>query len=302
MYLNNSLYAPTYLTLQRQLQENPPPFRLKSQATRPSGKGKQHDAEFDRELAWVQQSLSGTKDKASQHTEEDAEEDDDGECEDGIECGCCFSTYEFDKMIQCPDAHLFCKSCMRSYAKNLLGQHDINIKCMDQSGCKLVFADSELKRFLSEKLLELYERIKQTKEIEAAGLEGLEECPFCEYKVVIDNPDEKLFQCEREECGALSCRACKKLDHLPKSCKEADEDRGLDARHKVEEAMTEALMRNCPKCKKAFIKEDGCNKMRCPTCGTLICYACRQVITGYDHFDHVCLNGFSIVSFLIGLN
>jgi TRIAD3 protein (E3 ubiquitin-protein ligase RNF216) len=35
----------------------------------------------------------------------------------------------------------------------------------------------------------------------------------------------------------------------------------------------------------AFIKEHGCNKMTCPHCKTLVCYVCRQVIKGYDHFN-----------------
>jgi len=49
--------------------------------------------------------------------------------------------------------------------------------------------------------------------------------------------------------------------------------------------MTRALMRNCPKCQKAFVKEHGCNKMSCPDCHTLSCYICRNIISGYDHFD-----------------
>ena len=28
-----------------------------------------------------------------------------------------------------------------------------------------------------------------------------------------------------------------------------------------------------------------CNKIVCPHCSTTSCYICRQVITGYDHFD-----------------
>lgn len=111
---------------------------------------------------------------------------------------------------------------------------------------------------------------------------------------------------------------------------EAEEDKHLDGQHAVEEAMSTsshitlrrsflifvarhkaaALMRNCPKCKKAFIKEGGvripavltnapritnihtifanqCNKMTCPYCGTHSCYTCRKQITGYDHFDLV---------------
>ncbi|EPQ53809.1 hypothetical protein GLOTRDRAFT_78895 [Gloeophyllum trabeum ATCC 11539] len=203
-----------------------------------------------------------------------------------IDCGCCFTPYPFNKLIQCPEAHLFCTDCMTNYVSNLLGMQDPNIKCMDQSGCKEHFTEGELRRFMSPKLLELYEKVRMRREIESAQLEGLEECPYCEYKVVIESAEEKLFRCENKECGAVTCRFCKKDDHLPKSCKEVEDDKKIDARHAVEEAMTKALMRNCPKCQKAFIKEYGCNKMTCPYCRTLSCYICRQIITGYEHFAH----------------
>ena len=38
----------------------------------------------------------------------------------------------------------------------------------------------------------------------------------------------------------------------------------------VEEAISQAKIRYCPKCKKAFLKESGCNKMTCG-CGTKSC-------------------------------
>lgn len=117
-------------------------------------------------------------------------------------------------MVQCPDAHLFCVSCMTSYVENKLGRHDPKINCVDQNGCKLAFSDSELERFLPSKLINLYYRVKQAKDIEEAEIDGLEECPFCEYKVVIENREEKLFRCERDDCGAVSCRTCKKLVSL----------------------------------------------------------------------------------------
>lgn len=99
---------------------------------------------------------------------------------------------------------------MISYSENLLGAHDPKIVCMDQTGCKLLFPYSELQRFLPPKLLELYERVKQRKDIEMAGLENLEECPHCEFKIVIDNPDERLFRCQNADCEAVTCRKCKK--------------------------------------------------------------------------------------------
>ena len=115
------------------------------------------------------------------------------------------------KMVQCPETHLFCSECMTTYASTLLGSHDPNIVCMDQSGCKAAIPASELHRFLPQKLIDLWERVKQRKEVELAGLEGLEECPFCDWSCVIENPDEKLFRCENIDiCGEVSCRSCKK--------------------------------------------------------------------------------------------
>jgi TRIAD3 protein (E3 ubiquitin-protein ligase RNF216) len=113
-------------------------------------------------------------------------------------------------MIQCPDAHLFCTECVVTYASNLLSVHDFKIVCMDQSGCKLQFPDSQLKCSLPPTLLSLYEKVRQTKEIEAAGLDGLEGCPFCDFKIVIENPNERLFRCQNGECRAVTCRRCKK--------------------------------------------------------------------------------------------
>lgn len=113
-------------------------------------------------------------------------------------------------MIQCPDAHLFCTGCMVAYASNLLGELNFKIVCIDQSGCKLPFLESELKRFLTPTLSSLYDKVRQAKEIEMAGLDGLKECPHCEFKVVIDNPSEKLFRCQNEDCGAVTCLECKK--------------------------------------------------------------------------------------------
>lgn len=53
--------------------------------------------------------------------------------------------------------------------------------------------------------------------------------------------------------------------------------------HALAEAMSEGLIRECPKCKNRFFKMDGCNKMTC-RCKQVMCYVCRKAITGYDHF------------------
>ncbi|KAI0055178.1 hypothetical protein BV25DRAFT_284450 [Artomyces pyxidatus] len=296
--LHEGFYAPTHLFLLKEKNDIVQPYipeDIEAQLRRPSAKAKKkgkakmtvEDDDFTKERKWLLEKL---KNDAAERDAKLAEQMNEAEYEDtgdGIECGCCFSTYPFDKMIQCPDTHLFCGSCVTAYASTKLGEQNPDLPCMDASGCKMLFPDSELRRILPSKLLELYERVRQRREIEAAALEGLEECPFCEFRVVMDADADmdKLLRCQNDECGKVSCRKCKKEDHLPKSCEEVEEDKKLGGKHAIEEAMTRALMRNCPKCTKAFIKESGCNKMSCPYCRTMSCYVCRKIIAGYEHFD-----------------
>ncbi|KAK2467968.1 hypothetical protein APHAL10511_000263 [Amanita phalloides] len=320
---HNSLYAPSHMHLKDLFKRHnllpnarPPlhitgfPFFALKRPFKPQAKTIVKDTEFEKERQWIVafdeedgdlakvRARFGVTDEASKDDDDGskgkgkATDEDEDECPEGegIECNCCFTEYLFETMIQCPEAHLFCKSCVINYASNQLGIHDIRLKCMDQSGCSFLFPDFELRRVLPQKLIDLYDRLKQQKEIEEADLEGLEECPFCDYKCVmdVDMTQEKLFRCGNYDggCGAISCRECKRLDHLPKSCKEMDEERVLNQQHTVEEAMSAALMRTCPKCQKTFIKESGCNKITCYTCHTVSCYICRKIINGYDHFNN----------------
>lgn len=113
-------------------------------------------------------------------------------------------------------------------------------------------------------LLAKLEQLQQEKDIRDAGLENLEECPFCDYKAILPPIEEDFeFRCANEECEKISCRRCKAVSHIPQTCEESAKDNKLSIRHRIEEAMTKALIRNCAKCKKGFIKEYGCNKMVC---------------------------------------
>jgi TRIAD3 protein (E3 ubiquitin-protein ligase RNF216) len=113
-------------------------------------------------------------------------------------------------MVQCPETHLFCVSCMTTCASALFSEHNSHIQCIDQSGCTALIPESELRRFLPEKMVRMWESISQHAEIMEARLAGLVECPFCNYVVVIENKEERLLRCGNEECGVVSCRACKK--------------------------------------------------------------------------------------------
>lgn len=207
------------------------------------------------------------------------------------ECGCCFSDVPIDKMVECASGsgHFFCVVCFENFAKSKIGEMKSHLTCFSTDGCTSTFTRSEVKRVLAPKLFEKLEQLEQMDAIKGAQLEGLEECPFCEFKIICPPVEiDREFRCQNEDCQVTSCRLCKLTTHIPKTCEEAKRERGDDARHKVEEAMTAALIRTCPKpqCKTPIIKSDGCNKMTCGRCNTMMCYVCRADITqiGYQHF------------------
>lgn len=93
--LENRFYAPTHLLLGEQEKQDSPPYARKSVPSRVSGKGKaKFDAEFEAERQWLLQqqdahiSTDGARLEATNG-------DDNDDCEDGIECGCCFASYPF---------------------------------------------------------------------------------------------------------------------------------------------------------------------------------------------------------------
>jgi len=108
-------------------------------------------------------------------------------------------------------------------------------------------------------------------------------CPKCDYKVELPE-SQMVLNCPVEDCGFASCRKCGKASHIPLRCDEVEKEKAKDeGRLAVEEAISRAKIRKCPKCNQQFIKSDGCNKITC-SCGAKICYVCRAPINGYEHF------------------
>jgi hypothetical protein len=210
-----------------------------------------------------------------------------------VECQTCFDDeIPMNRALMCEGdfGHFFCFGCVARLAESQIGAMKHEMMCMDGSGCKAVLSVDGVGRAVPTKVVDKLAFYQQQAEISAAGIEGLEQCPHCEYKGICDPVEEdSIFACQNPDCGKSTCRKCNEASHLPKTCEEAKKDKGLSARHLVEEARSEAMMRKCPKCKAKIIKELGCNKMIC-SCGNMMCYVCQQDISGqakdagYQHF------------------
>ncbi|CRG83751.1 TRIAD3 [Talaromyces islandicus] len=210
-----------------------------------------------------------------------------------VECQCCFADVTPNVAIPCDgyESHLFCHQCIKKHAETQVAQMNYYINCIDVSGCQAGFERDLLQQVVGENFLKRLGFLHQMDELTRSGIEGLEGCSFCEFKAVcLPLEQDKEFRCQNPDCGRVSCRLCRDETHTPKSCEEARKERGVPERRQVEEAMTNALLRTCPKCGVSIVKGDGCNKIRC-RCGTLICDVCKADITktAYKHFTpHGC--------------
>ena len=163
----------------------------------------------------------------------------------------------------------------------------MEIKCCEGSGCNSGFRDDDLKRVLPQKIWENYCELQAKIEIERAGLgENLATCPRCGYQAEVPEL-QNIFECPVEDCQFASCRKCGRASHIPFRCEEVVENRRDEGRLEIEEALSQAKMRTCPKCHQKFIKSDGCNKMTC-ACGTKMCYVCRKPLDDENPYDHFC--------------
>ncbi|KAG0012333.1 hypothetical protein BGZ80_000042 [Entomortierella chlamydospora] len=227
------------------------------------------DPEFRRELQWVKAKIE--KELKQMQLAEDEERNlqyykDRNEL---IECGCCYDEVPPNRMAQCEDGHLFCLECSKRGAEVELGYRRTVLKCMT-GGCTAVFSDSEAVKFLSRPVFHGLLRARQQNELKMAGLDSLVECPFCSYAAVVENDMDKEFRCQAPKCLRISCRLCRAPTHIPLSCegtpycplteyqKELEKNNVLSAQHRVEEQMSQALIRECPKCKARFFKTEVC--------------------------------------------
>ena len=240
----------------------------------------------------------GMRNVIKQTSDQDKAKDEAANLEDSkkrglvLECQVCFDDeIPQNRSVRCQNEaapHAFCFSCIEQLANSQLGLMKYEMTCMDGSGCKAELEIEGIGRAIPIKTFDRLQLNQQQAELAQAFPEGLEQCPFCDYKALCESiDDEPLFSCQHFECYKVSCRKCRQVSHSKKTCEEARNDRGLGARHKVEEARSEAMMRTCPQCTKKIIKELGCNKMRCP-CGAILCYVCKLDLTSlkdaYGHF------------------
>ncbi|KAL9179630.1 hypothetical protein ACHAXT_008920 [Thalassiosira profunda] len=227
-----------------------------------------------------------------------------------LECQCCFVEHPFEEMVSCrTGGHLFCTQCLQKHTETrVFGVGNFGVKpngggngkqaakaleilCM-AGECTSGFHEGQLRKALSDKVLKKYNELQYAAVIEQAGMKDVFKCPKCEFMAVADGAlPPQLFHCP--QCNFKSCKDCGEEYHPNIRCDQVESKTEAAGRTKVEDAMTEAMVRRCPRpmCRKIFLKDDGCNKMTC-SCGAFICYVCRKEIPKAVAYKHFCQTPF----------
>ncbi|GAA5869995.1 hypothetical protein JCM8547_001436 [Rhodosporidiobolus lusitaniae] len=204
--------------------------------------------------------------------------------ENGVfECPICADEFfRGEPLVVCTEGHLLCTSCAREGSKAAFSNLDPSLSCLAEGDCIGRYSEDETLKFLDTAQLGLLAKIRMEKDLSAIGEEGLLQCPICPYAAVFeDHATLEILDCLNPDCARRTCLKCKHPAHPNVPCALANPN----PVHKLEEEMSAALIRQCGKCKRPFVKQDGCNLITCVGCSAKSCYLCRALLVdGYDHF------------------
>lgn len=204
-----------------------------------------------------------------------------------FECGCCYSEYPFEDFVQCSEGHLFCRECLKRYIETTVfsdGRSQINCMntgryfsifkryCNDSfvgsDACDGYFPESMIQFALPEKVYTKFQEAIARDAVKLAHIENLIACVACDYKVELAADAGFIMHCP--SCGKDTCSLCKEESHIPLKCSEVEKKSQTNARLTLEEAMTEARVRVCHKCRTRYVIYDF--QKFCNINKSIICY------------------------------
>ncbi|KAF8156708.1 hypothetical protein B0H34DRAFT_471848 [Crassisporium funariophilum] len=186
----------------------------------------------------------------------------------GVECPVCFN--EASSPIELGCGHSWCRMCLQRYLKASVDQKFFPLTCLGNNAkCKERINLGIAREILSAGDFDAVVNAAFACHLQTHADE-FQFCPTPDCPQVYPSAPEGVFlQCPA--CLVRICPNCKTDAHDGLTC---DENNGGDGM--FQEWVGAHDVKQCPGCKMAIEKDEGCNHMVCTVCQTHICWMCMK--------------------------
>lgn len=123
-----------------------------------------------------------------------------------VTCPCCYDDELLpEDLVPCEAGHGCCGSCVKRSAQIVIGDGKVMVNCLT-ADCKSSYSPATLRHLLPTNVVtNMLQRAEQDR-LKAAGVKNVQNCPFCDFAVMITNKYDKIFRCKNPDCMRESCR------------------------------------------------------------------------------------------------
>ncbi|KLU90292.1 hypothetical protein MAPG_09256 [Magnaporthiopsis poae ATCC 64411] len=206
------------------------------------------------------------------------------------DCSVCWTEAE-EPVVVTSCGHAYCAGCFADLcsAEPTAGSQYVVACVGDAAACKKTLPLAELKEHLSSAEFEDVLKAAFTSHVRRHPSD-FSYCPSpdCEriYRIANADSSAAIFTCP--ECFEATCTSCQAPSHPGFTCAER-KDMATGGYEALARVKAELGIKDCPKCKTAMEKTEGCNHMTCRGCGAHICWVCMATFDSaqkcYNHLS-----------------
>lgn len=193
------------------------------------------------------------------------------------DCSVCWIPAENPVSTKC--GHIYCDDCFENLCEAAFtpSGSQTHVVCKGNfDSCKTTLSLEELEDHLSMESMEALLESSFKSHI-AKNPENFRYCPSPNCEMIYRVGTGRMHTCPR--CVLVTCTSCHSQGgHPGMSCAEY-KARGSGTSDADKELMRSLGIKECPKCKTAIEKTEGCNHMTCGGCGTHICWKCMEIFS-----------------------
>ena len=196
-------------------------------------------------------------------------------------CRCCFHYKSKKHMRKCSEGHPVCVSCIKKSIYTKIGEGNPSSQCIAMCSdeiCNGTYSYELLRSIVGTETMNEMTKIESMNAVYHSNIRDMFVCAHCGYQFSLINKKAYRVKC-CPICQKGTCVRCGLKEHPGRTCKVAIND----------ERLHQKGISICPKCRCEFIKDKGCNMIKCSKCGTRFCYVCGKILPdsiGYKHFSY----------------